>query len=46
VDLVLISTEGHKAIDVLHVTKGGRQLDDDGRRALAHELERTLEANP
>ncbi|HVT48528.1 MAG TPA: hypothetical protein VHD57_12115 [Vicinamibacterales bacterium] len=46
VDLVLISTEGHKAIDVLHVTKGGRQLDDDGRRALAHELERTLEATP
>jgi [protein-PII] uridylyltransferase len=46
VDLVLITTEGHKAIDVLHVTRDGRQLDDDGRQALARALERTLEANP
>ena len=26
VDLVLISTEGHKAIDVFHITKGGAKL--------------------
>jgi [protein-PII] uridylyltransferase len=28
VDLVLISTEGHKAIDVFHITKGGARLTD------------------
>jgi [protein-PII] uridylyltransferase len=44
VDLVLISTEGRKAIDVLHVTKQGRQLDGDDQRALEGELVRTLEA--
>ena len=44
VDLVLISTEGRKAIDVLHVTKQGRKLDDDDQRALRQELVRTLEA--
>ena len=31
VDLVLISTEGHKAIDVLHVTKAGKKLVDIDR---------------
>jgi [protein-PII] uridylyltransferase len=44
VDLVLISTEGHKAIDVLHVTKRGGKLTSDDQRALQGELERTLEA--
>jgi len=43
VDLVLISTEGRKAIDVLHVTKRGRKLDDGDQQALRQELERTLE---
>jgi [protein-PII] uridylyltransferase len=43
-DLVLISTEGHRAIDVLHVTKHGRKLDEDDQAALERELERTLEA--
>jgi [protein-PII] uridylyltransferase len=43
VDLVLISTEGRKAIDVLHVTKRGRKLDDGDQYALRQELERTLE---
>ena len=43
-DLVLISTEGHRAIDVLHVTKHGRKLDADDDAALGRELERTLEA--
>jgi [protein-PII] uridylyltransferase len=46
VDLVLISTEGRKAIDVLHVTKQGRQLDPADQQALKQELERTLEAHP
>jgi [protein-PII] uridylyltransferase len=44
VDLVLISTEGHKAIDVLHVTKQGRKLDAPVQFALRQELVRTLEA--
>jgi [protein-PII] uridylyltransferase len=44
VDLVLISTEGRKAIDVLHVTKRGRKLHDDEQQALRQELVRTLEA--
>jgi [protein-PII] uridylyltransferase len=43
VDLVLISTEGRKAIDVLHVTKQGRKLEDDDQHGLRMELERTLE---
>ena len=44
VDLVLISTEGHKAIDVLHVTKDGRKLAEADQLALKQGLERTLEA--
>jgi [protein-PII] uridylyltransferase len=43
-DLVLISTEGQRAIDVLHVTKHGRKLDDRDQLALQRELERTVEA--
>jgi [protein-PII] uridylyltransferase len=44
VDLVLISTEGRKAIDVLHVTKQGRKLDEGDQLGLKQELARTLEA--
>jgi [protein-PII] uridylyltransferase len=44
VDLVLISTEGRKAIDVLHVTKQGRQLDEHDQVTLKQALVRTLEA--
>ncbi len=43
VDLVLISTEGHKAIDVFHLTKAGAKLADDEQRALAANLLRMLE---
>jgi len=43
VDLVLISTEGHKAIDVFHITKGGAKLTDAEERALAADLQRMLE---
>ncbi len=43
VDLVLISTEGHKAIDVFHITKGGAKLADAEERALAADLQRMLE---
>jgi [protein-PII] uridylyltransferase len=44
VDLVLISTEGKKAIDVLHVTKGGTKLTDVEQAALKDRLQRILEA--
>jgi len=43
VDLVLISTEGHKAIDVFHITKGGAKLTDADERVLAADLQRMLE---
>jgi [protein-PII] uridylyltransferase len=43
-DLVLISTEGKKAIDVLHVTRGGQKLADADRIALKRGLEGVLEA--
>ena len=46
VDLVLISTEGRKAIDVLHVTKQGRKLEEQDQLGLRQELERNLEAHP
>jgi [protein-PII] uridylyltransferase len=44
-DLALIATEGRKAIDVLHVTKAGRKLDEAERTALTQGLERVLEAS-
>jgi [protein-PII] uridylyltransferase len=44
-DLALIATEGRKAIDVLHVTKAGRKLDEGERNALKQGLERVLEAS-
>ena len=43
VDLVLIATEGHKAIDVFHITKGGAKLSDAEERTLAADLQRMLE---
>jgi [protein-PII] uridylyltransferase len=43
-DLVLIATEGKKAIDVLHVTSRGQKLSDAERIALKQGLEGVLEA--
>jgi [protein-PII] uridylyltransferase len=43
VDLVLISTEGHKAIDVFHITQAGAKLSDAAQDALAARLQRLLE---
>lgn len=43
VDLVLISTEGQKAIDVFHITKAGDKLAEAEQRALTSDLQRTLE---
>jgi [protein-PII] uridylyltransferase len=44
VELVLIATEGKRAIDVLHVMKGGGKLSEPDQGALKQELERVLEA--
>jgi [protein-PII] uridylyltransferase len=43
VDLVLISTEGAKAIDVFHITSGGAKLSDAAQTALTADLQRMLE---
>lgn len=43
VDLVLMSTEGQRAIDVFHLTHGATKLSQAAQRALAHDLERMLE---
>jgi [protein-PII] uridylyltransferase len=42
VDLVLISTEGQKAIDVFHITRGGLKLSEDEEASLKADLERML----
>ena len=42
VDLVLISTEGQKAIDVFHITRLGRKLSEEEQAALKAALERML----
>jgi [protein-PII] uridylyltransferase len=43
VDLVLITTEGEKAIDVFHITKSGSKLTEAEQTALTSDLQRTLE---
>jgi [protein-PII] uridylyltransferase len=43
VDLVLIATEGEKAIDVFHLTKGGAKLTETEQQTLTTDLQRTLE---
>ena len=45
IDLVLISTEGEKAIDVFHITKAGAKLAPSDQRALAQDLQHMLEEN-
>jgi [protein-PII] uridylyltransferase len=43
VDLVLIATEGHRAIDVFHITKAGRKLSEAEQLELTAGLQRMLE---
>jgi [protein-PII] uridylyltransferase len=45
VDLVLIATEGEKAIDVFHITRGGSKLTEAAQQALTADLHRTLEGS-
>src|SRR5262249_41843925 len=40
VDLVLITTEGRRAIDVFHITKGGRKLSITEQAELSAHLQR------
>ena len=44
VDLVLITTEGHKAIDVFHITQNGAKLTETAEGSLKADLERMLQA--
>jgi [protein-PII] uridylyltransferase len=43
VDLVLITTEGRRAIDVFHITKAGRKLSAAEQAELSAHLQRMLE---
>ena len=45
VDLVLIATEGEKAIDVFHITKNGAKLSDAAQLDLTADLQRMLEGS-
>ena len=46
VDLVLINTEGRRAIDVFHLTRQGNKLSVDQQRELTENLLRVLEGRP
>jgi [protein-PII] uridylyltransferase len=43
VDLVLIATEGKKAVDVLHITRQGKKLSESEQGSLKTELQHMLE---
>jgi [protein-PII] uridylyltransferase len=43
IEVVLIDTEAHKAIDVFYVTAGGRKLDAEKQAAMAESLRRACE---
>ena len=43
VDLVLMSTEGERAIDVFHITRAGAKLTEAEQRGLTSDLQATLE---
>jgi NADP-dependent 3-hydroxy acid dehydrogenase YdfG len=45
VDLVLIATEGAKAIDVFHINAGGAKLSDAAQAELTADLQRVLEGH-
>jgi [protein-PII] uridylyltransferase len=45
IDLVLVSTEGRKAIDVFHITRTGRKLSDTESAELSADLRRMLEGS-
>jgi [protein-PII] uridylyltransferase len=46
VDLVLIATEGRRAIDVFHLTRNGQKLSSAQQAEVASNLQRILEGRP
>ncbi len=46
VDLVLIATEGRRAIDVFHLTRDGEKLTRLSKREIIGNLQRVLEGRP
>jgi [protein-PII] uridylyltransferase len=46
VDLVLIATEGRRAIDVFHLTRGGAKLSVEQQHEVTENLHRVLEGRP
>jgi len=42
IEVVLVDTQGHKAIDVFYLTRQGTQLDSEWQGAIAKELRRVL----
>jgi len=45
VDLVLISTEGHRAVDVFHITRAGAKLSEAAQQQLGADLQRMLQGD-
>jgi [protein-PII] uridylyltransferase len=46
VDLVLIATEGRRAIDVFHLTRSGQKLTPSQQEEMTENLQRVLEGRP
>ena len=46
VDLVLIATEGRRAIDVFHLTRNGQKLSSSQQAEVTDNLQRVLEGRP
>ena len=46
VDLVLINTEGRRAIDVFHLTRDGKKLTPGQQTEVTDNLQRVLEGRP
>ena len=46
IDLVLISTEGSRAVDVFHITEAGQKLSETAQQQLRAELETALSPGP
>jgi len=46
VDLVLINTEGRRAIDVFHLTRSGQKLTPSQQEEMTENLQRVLEGRP
>jgi UTP:GlnB (protein PII) uridylyltransferase len=42
IEALLVDTQGHKAVDVFYITRGGGALDADWEAALDKELRRVL----